>query len=114
MGVSAPGGHRTVATALILMVLLASSACQIGRDEVFMVVNGTDDTVVVDWDGSAYATLPPDGQRQIALFGDCVSMPSPQPRLSATSRHGERYDYPGPVCNGRTWRVGETVSPSPR
>ncbi|MET9065926.1 hypothetical protein [Streptosporangium sandarakinum] len=114
MALPAPRDNRAVATALMVVVLVSLSACQVGPDELFTVVNGTEDTVVVTWNGLAYATLPPVEQRQIGLPGDCDSVPPPVARLSATSDKGERYDYPGPVCNGRTWRVGPTVSPSPR
>ncbi len=115
MARSAPRDNRAVSIALMVVALVSLSACQIGPDELFTVVNGTEDTVVVTWNGRAYATLPPEEQKQIALPGDhCDSIPPPVDRLSATSDKGERYDYPGPVCNGRTWRVGPAVSPSPK
>ncbi|MFC3982014.1 MULTISPECIES: hypothetical protein [Streptosporangium] len=65
------------------------------------------------WNGIVYATLSPGERKQSALPGDCPAGPSPRNDLSAVSASGRRYDYEGPVCNGRTWSVGSAESRSP-
>ena len=87
-----------------LLVLLTVSACQIGPGELFSVVNGTDETVVVKWNDAVYATLPPGRMTATALpEGYCEQ--SRGDRFTATSDSGRQYRYQGRVCNGNTWKL---------
>ncbi|MEV8638243.1 hypothetical protein AB0395_41980 [Streptosporangium sp. NPDC051023] len=95
-------------------LILASfllGACQMGPGELFIITNQSDETVVVTRNGNVYATLPPGRGNETALVGDCPDGPSSGDRFSATSASGRHYDYEGPVCNGREWRIGTASRP---
>jgi hypothetical protein len=93
----------------MLVIVIFAGACQIGQDELFMVVNDTEETVVVKWNEQVYATLPPGRSTGNALPGDCPASPQQVDRLTATSTSGKGYQYRGRVCNGNAWHV---TSPS--
>ncbi|GAA0978823.1 hypothetical protein GCM10009555_042490 [Acrocarpospora macrocephala] len=107
-----PGRRTALLTAGLAFFL---SACQIGRDALFIVTNDTTETVVVTWNGMEYATLPPGRSKQISLSSEvCTATSPPADDLRAVSARGKHYAYGRRACNGETWRVGSTpVSPPP-
>ena len=102
---TAPRRGRAAA-GLMLVTVLVAGACQIGPDAEFIVVNDTEETVVVTRNERVYATLPPGRSRYNSLPEDyCSTTPPPVDQLTATSSTGKRYRYNGRFCNGNIWHV---------
>ncbi|MBG0816092.1 hypothetical protein [Planomonospora sp. ID82291] len=94
--------------ALTLVALL--TACSTSRDEeMFHIVNGTQDTVTVQWkrDTNPFATFAPGEGIDISVPAERCNHPPADDTLIARSASGRSYSYGPPICYGEIWEISD-------
>ncbi|MEV6867252.1 hypothetical protein AB0M44_40455 [Streptosporangium subroseum] len=103
-------GHSEVlATLGYVLIIMLLAACTPRDEELFHVVNGTQDTVIVKWkrDPEPFATWAPGEGMSSGIPANRCSSPPPDDTLIATSAEtGQVYTYGPPICYGETWKIG--------